>query len=66
MTREQIRQAVERAGSKMLPDNHPVYSEGPSITFSSRMQKPQRGGLKIQHSPFDQRVDPNSSDWAVP
>jgi len=27
--------------------------------------EPQRGGLKIQHSPFDQRVDPNSTDWAV-
>ena len=28
--------------------------------------EPLRDGLRIRHSPFDQRVDPNSKDWAVP
>jgi len=31
---------LEARGFKRLPPDHPIYSEGPSITFSSRTPKP--------------------------
>ena len=37
---EEIEAISLRHGFRLLPPDHPVYSEGPSIIFSSRTQKP--------------------------
>lgn len=39
MSREEIFRLAEEAGIPSAPPDHPIYSEGPSITFISRKEK---------------------------
>jgi hypothetical protein len=38
-TYQELAARAEQLGWKDLPPDHPIFSEGPSITFSSRMPK---------------------------
>lgn len=50
LTRTQVAEMAERNGFKMAPLDHPIYSEGLSITFSSRTKKPSQ--QKVIDSPY--------------
>ena len=50
MTRAQIEAAFAKHGLKMAQPDDPIYSEGPSITFSSHTQK--QSQPRVTHSPY--------------
>lgn len=47
-------------GIPMLPPDHPIYFEGPSITLSARMQKPS-GQKDIVSHPSSTQSDSDST-----
>jgi hypothetical protein len=59
---EVVEALVAKHGLKMAPPDHPVYSEGPSITFSSRTQK--QSGPRVIDLPYTDL--PSDSDSAPP
>ena len=56
ISRAEIDRVNAKFGIKRAPPDHPAYSEGPSITFSSRTQK-QSGQKDIVSLPTSSRTD---------
>ena len=59
ITFQQLQELAARTGFRVAPPDHPVFSEGPSITLSSHM--PKRSGQKaIVSLPHDSQSDSDS------
>ncbi len=61
LSREEMEAAARQRGFRIAAPDHPVYSEGPSIIFSSRT--PSQSGPKVIDLPYsDSETSPDSTD----
>ena len=59
MTRQEIQEMADRLGVKVAPPDHPIYYEGPSITFLSRT--PKQSQPRVIASPFSDSASDSDS-----
>ena len=59
---QEIEEILERRGIKRLPPDHPIYSEGPSITLSSRTRGQSQPKATTSTPIVSPNVSPSTTD----